>query len=118
MGIISKKPITNVRPSNIHISIGSEPPDCISMKITTAIAIARAMLIKCRAGSIIGVPDIFPFSFAKAMTEPENVIAPIPAPRASSNRLKGLMPSAVIIPKLSGLKKAATATSTAAKPCD
>ena len=36
---------------------------------------------------VIGAPDIIPFNFRNAITEPENVIAPIAAPRDISIKL-------------------------------
>jgi len=80
------------------------------------VAITKARLIKWRRGNKIGAPDILPFNLAKAITDPEKVIAPIAAPSESSKRLNGLIPVAEVMPKLSGLKKAAIATSTAANP--
>ena len=40
---------------------------------------------------MIGFPDILPFSFRKAITEPEKVIAPMATPRPISIRLCGKM---------------------------
>ena len=41
----------------------------------------------CRSGSMIGLPDMLPLSFRKAITEPEKVIAPIATPSPISIRL-------------------------------
>ncbi len=66
---------------------------------------------------MIGEPDIFPASFKKAITEPLNVIAPIATPSPISTRETVLIcPSAPMMPNASGLRKAAAATSTAARP--
>ena len=51
------------------------------------------------------------------MTEPEKVIAPMAMPKPISTRLTGFIrPSAPTMPKATGLRKAAAATSTAAIP--
>ena len=42
---------------------------------------------KCWPLNVIGAPDIIPWSFKKAITEPEKVIAPTAAPIAISIRL-------------------------------
>ena len=65
---------------------------------------------------MIGDPDIIPWSFKKAIIEPENVIAPTAAPIDISIKLASLM--APTDPRLnaSGFKKAAIATKTADKP--
>jgi hypothetical protein len=74
-------------------------------------------LITCRAGSRIGAPLMLPLSLAKAITEPEKVIAPMATPRPISTRLSGsISPSAWRMPKAAGLRKAAAPTSTAARP--
>ena len=41
----------------------------------------------CWPLKVIGAPDIIPFNFRNAITEPENVIAPIAAPRDISIKL-------------------------------
>ena len=54
---------------------------------------------------MIGVPDMLPLSFANAITEPENVIAPIATPRPISIRLSvNTWPSASAIPNAPGLR--------------
>jgi len=116
IGIISKNPMRNVAANSAQIIQGSVPPDFIIMPIKTAITRASTILMRCLAGNMIGAPLIFPLSFAKAMTEPENVIAPIAAPRPSSSNEPALIRPSDKIPKSPGLKKAATATRTAAKP--
>ena len=45
-----------------------------------------AALMKCRKGSMIGLPDMRPSSFRKAMIEPVKVSAPIATPSAISTR--------------------------------
>ena len=64
----------------------------------------------------MGEPDIIPWSFKKAMIEPEKVIAPTAAPIDISIKLPSLIFPGE--PKLnaSGFKKADIATNTAAKP--
>ena len=44
-------------------------------------------LIKCCPLNVIGDPDIKPLSFKNAIIEPENVIAPIAAPKDISIKL-------------------------------
>jgi hypothetical protein len=51
------------------------------------IAASVPRLITCRAGNRIGLPDILPLSFRKAITEPEKVTAPIATPKPISMRL-------------------------------
>ena len=70
-----------------------------------------------RSGKRIGAPDILPASFRNAMTDPENVMAPMAMPKPISTRLIGLIrPSSPKIPNAAGLRNAAAATSTAAMP--
>ena len=66
--------------------------------------------------NVIGEPDIIPCNFKKAITDPENVIAPTAAPIDISIRLPSLIFPGK--PRLNavGFKKAAIATKTAAKP--
>ena len=70
----------------------------------------------CWPLNVIGEPDIIPWSFKKAITEPENVIAPTAAPIDISIRLPSLIFPG--IPRLNawGFKKAEIATNTAARP--
>ena len=65
---------------------------------------------------MIGAPDIVPCSLAKAMTEPEKVMAPMATPSPISMIDAILMLPATPMPKASGDMKAAQATSTAARP--
>ena len=67
---------------------------------------------------MIGLPDMLPLSFRKAITSPEKVIAPIATPRPISIRLlTWIRPvAASVMPKASGLRKAAAPTATAARP--
>ena len=53
---------------------------------------AMAMFSVWRAGSLIGAPDMLPFSLAKAIREPVKVMAPIARPTDSSIRLSSFMP--------------------------
>ena len=102
---------------NIWFSPGPAASDMVNSAVSAMIAPSVPRLMTWRAGSMIGAPDILPFSLAKAMTDPEKVIAPMAAPSAISTRLTlRILPSAPRIPKASGLRKAATPTSTAARP--
>ena len=62
------------------------PPLITSTTIRPIIPAPIAMLSKCLAGSRIGAPDMLPFSFANAITEPVKVRAPMAEPSASSIR--------------------------------
>ena len=56
-------------------------------------------------------------SLPKAITEPEKVMAPMMIPRPISRRDRWWMwPSASVMPKSAGDRKAPTATNTAARP--
>ena len=57
----------------------------------TTSATARPMLIAWRCGNMIGLPDMRPSSFRKAMIEPVKVIAPIAKPSDISMMLAGWM---------------------------
>ena len=70
----------------------------------------------CWPLNVIGEPDIIPWSFKKAITEPENVIAPTAAPIDISIKLKSLIFPGDPRLKASGFKKADIATKTAARP--
>ena len=59
---------------------------------------------------------MIPLSFKKAIIEPENVIAPIAAPRDISIKLASLIFPETPRPKASGFKNADIATNTAARP--
>ena len=65
---------------------------------------------------MIGDPDIIPWSFKKAIIEPENVIAPIAAPIDISIKLASLIVPGDPRLNTSGFKKAEIATKTADKP--
>ena len=59
----------------------------------------------------------FACSLPKAITEPEKVMAPITMPSPISKRERWWMwPSAPVMPKSAGERKAPTATNTAARP--
>ena len=64
----------------------------------------------------MGDPDIIPWSFKKAIIEPEKVIAPTAAPIDISIKLPSLILPGDPKLKASGFKKAAIATNTAASP--
>ena len=64
----------------------------------------------------MGDPDIIPWSFKKAIIEPENVIAPTAAPIDISIKLPSLIFPGVPRLNASGLRKADIATNTAASP--
>ena len=70
----------------------------------------------CWPLKVIGDPDIIPWSFKKAIIDPENVIAPTAAPIDISIKLPSLMLPGDPKLKASGFKKAAIATNTAARP--
>ena len=70
----------------------------------------------CCPLNVIGEPDIIPWSFKKAIIEPENVIAPTAAPIDISIKLPSLIFSGDPRLKASGFKKADIATNTAARP--
>ena len=70
----------------------------------------------CCPLKVIGEPDIIPWSFKKAIIEPEKVIAPTAAPIDISIKLPSLMLPGDPKLKASGFKKAAIATNTAASP--
>ena len=65
---------------------------------------------------VIGLPDIIPRSFKKAIIDPVNVIAPIEAPNDISIKLDNLIFPTEPKLKTSGFKNADIATNTAAKP--
>ena len=70
----------------------------------------------CWPLNVIGEPDIIPWSFKKAITEPEKVIAPTAAPIDISIKLPSLISPGDPRLKASGFKKADIATNTAASP--
>ena len=70
----------------------------------------------CCPLKVIGEPDIIPWSFKKAIIDPENVIAPTAAPIDISIKLPSLILPGEPKLKASGFKKAAIATNTAANP--
>ena len=72
--------------------------------------------IGCCPLKVIGDPDIIPWSFKKAIIEPEKVIAPTAAPIDISIKLPSLISPGVPKLKAFGFKKAAIATNTAARP--
>jgi hypothetical protein len=80
----------------------ASPPDRQNQKISTTIKTARLMLIRCRAGRMIGLPDMRPDSLANAMTEPVNVTAPMATPSDISNRLAAAILRGWPMPKASG----------------
>ena len=61
-----------------------------------------AMLMACRAGSIMGAPDMRPSSFRKAMMEPVKVMAPMAAPKLISMREIGWIRPSTTMWKASG----------------
>ena len=73
-------------------------------------------LIGCWPLNVIGEPDMIPWSFKKAITEPENVIAPTAAPIDISIKLPSFMSPGEPRLNASGFKKADIATNTAARP--
>ena len=71
---------------------------------------------KCCPLKVIGAPDMMPLSFKKAIIEPENVIAPIAAPKDISIKLASFIFPMLPRLKASGFRNAEIATNTAAKP--
>ena len=84
--------------------------------IKTTIEIPIIPFNICCPLNVIGEPDMIPCNFINAITDPENVIAPIEAPNDISIKLATLILPA--LPKLntSGSRKADIATKTAARP--
>ena len=70
----------------------------------------------CCPLNVIGAPDIIPWSFKKAIIDPENVIAPTAAPIDISIKLTSLILPEEPRLKASGFKNAEIATKTAARP--
>ncbi len=58
--------------------------------------------MRCRAGRMIGLPDMRPDSLAKAITEPVKVMAPTATPSDISNRLSAAILPGVPMPNASG----------------
>ena len=59
----------------------------INNKLRKIIVSPKIKLIKCCPLKVIGAPDIIPLNFKKAIIDPENVIAPIAAPKDISIKL-------------------------------
>ncbi len=70
----------------------------------------------CWPLKVMGEPDIIPWSFKKAIIEPEKVMAPTAAPIDISIKLPSLILPGYPKLKASGFKKAAIATNTAERP--
>ena len=70
----------------------------------------------CWPLNVIGDPDIIPWSFKKAIIDPEKVIAPTAAPIDISIKLPSFTWPGYPKLKASGFKKAAIATNTSARP--
>ena len=70
------------------------------MKTTSAMP--SRMLMRCRAGRMIGAPLMRPDNLAKAMTEPVKVSAPMATPSDISTRLCEWMLPGVPMSKASG----------------
>ena len=60
------------------------------------------MLMRWRCGSMIGLPDMRPSSFRKAMIEPVKVIAPMATPIDISTRLPPWIAPLMPMPKACG----------------
>ena len=82
----------------------SAGPAMAKSAVRTMIAASTPRLITCRAGSRIGEPLIFPLSLAKAITDPENVIAPMAMPRPISTLDTAAIPASVSKPNAPGLR--------------
>ena len=91
---------------------------CVSTKIriSSASRMARPRLSQCWPLKIKGAPFMIPCSLAKAISEPEKVIAPMPRPKDISTRLCVWIAPRVPMRKASGAFSAAAATNTAARP--
>jgi len=70
--------------------------------MNTTNATPSAMLMRWRAGKMIGAPLMRPDSFANAITEPVKVSAPMATPSDISTRLCGWMLPGVPMSKASG----------------
>ena len=123
IGTMSRKPIAN----DSAVNVQNVQDACVIVKCATSSTIAASTprLMTWRPGSRIGLPPMLPLSFRNAMTEPEKVIAPMAMPSPISTRLTvwmtangwpiiGVTISAM--PNATGLRNAAPATSTAARP--
>jgi hypothetical protein len=106
---------TPSRNANALITMkGNQPPPMKNQMPKPIMAMPMARLTRCWPGKAIGAPLMRPDNLPKAMTEPENVIAPIKVPMKSSS----LLPVGITAgrPSDTGLLTAATAISTAARP--
>ena len=114
IGIIIKKPIKKEMPINIQ----NKFDDWVEHKkyVKTKIDININALTKCWPLKVIGAPDIIPWSFKKAMTDPEKVMAPTAAPIDISIRLANLISPGDPRLNAAGFINAEIATRTAAKP--
>ena len=84
IGMISVIPrISAIAVSSRNIQ-GCDPCVCTIITTSTTMATPNAMLMICRAGSMIGEPDMLPLSFRKAITDPVKVRAPIAEPSDNS----------------------------------
>ncbi len=117
IGMIRVTPSTRARAKISRKAQLAWPSVAISTPINTTTARPRTMLSTCRAGRMIGAPDMLPFSLAKAMTEPVKVMAPMAQPSDSSISDCVLMPPAPSsMPKAMGENRAPSATMQAAMP--
>ena len=73
-----------------------------SSTISTTSAMPSAAFTTWRIGSMIGLPDMRPSSFRKAMTEPVKVIAPMATPSDISTSACAWMSPISPMPKLAG----------------
>ena len=114
IGIIIKKPrakaITVIQINAVQLVVSLKK----NHKPNPIIARAMIRLTICCPLNVIGEPPIRPDNFRNAITDPDQVIAPINVPRNSSN----LLPIGRIAgkPNETGLLTAAIAINTAAKP--
>ena len=112
--MIKRKPIRKETANSIQNKLDDWVEQ--SKYVNTKIEININALRGCWPLNVIGEPDIIPWSFKKAIIEPENVIAPIAAPIDISIKLPSLILPGEPRLKASGFKKADIATNTAAKP--
>ena len=114
IGMINRKPIKKETANSIQNKFEDwvEQSKYIKIIIETSINAFSG----CCPLKVIGDPDIIPWSFKKAIIEPENVIAPTAAPIDISIKLPSLIFPADPRLKASGFKNAEIATNTAARP--
>ena len=106
IGMISRKPIRNASTVSAMIRgmVSAGPLAIANSAVSTMIAASVPRLMTWRAGKRIGEPLMRPESLAKAMTEPEKVIAPMAMPRPISTFDTAPMLPSTSSPKAPGLR--------------